>query len=53
MKMLNTLLQKMMDPMMKWKISSQRRKILRLKDKESVLRFMVNSIKKEISHLKL
>ena len=53
MRMLRQLHLMMMDLMMKWKISNQKRKTLMLKDKVSQLKFMVNSTKKEILPQKL
>jgi len=53
MRMLRQLHLMMMDLMMKWKISNQKRKTLMLKDKVSQLKFTVNSTKKEILPQKL
>jgi hypothetical protein len=53
MRMLSKLHLMMMDLMMKWKISNQKRRTLMLKDKVSLLKFMVNSTKKEILPQKL
>jgi hypothetical protein len=53
MRMLSKLHLMMMDLMMKWKISNQKRRTLMLKDKVSLLKFTVNSTKKEILPQKL
>lgn len=53
MRMLSKLHLMMMDLMMKWKISNQKRRTLMPKDKVSLLKFTVNSTKKEILPQKL
>jgi hypothetical protein len=53
MRMLSKLHLMTMDLMMKWKISNQKRRTLMPKDKVSLLKFTVNSTKKEILPQKL